>query len=160
MEPFRRGVYKPPLSLCAPPCLGENRLVEISGRVCVNLLVTLFFSFSPSHLLSSPFFSLSLLVVTQIRGHIAGSFFSSPPHYGSCLAILSREDVIHLVLPSWTRVELQCNNAITSAIPPWHFVRAGASRSEARQVALRETGQSRSSEKKQPRSSRRKTRRA
>ena len=30
----------------------------------------------PSHLLCSPFFSLSLLVVTQIRGHIA---FSSPP---------------------------------------------------------------------------------
>ena len=30
----------------------------------------------PSHLLSSPFYSLSLLVVTQIRGHIAGS---SPP---------------------------------------------------------------------------------
>ena len=27
-----------------------------------------------SHLLSSPFYSLSLLVVTQIRGHIAGSF--------------------------------------------------------------------------------------
>ena len=34
------------------------------------------FLFVPSHLLSSPFFSLSLLVVTQIRGHIAGS---SPP---------------------------------------------------------------------------------
>ena len=33
-------------------------------------------SFFPSHLLSSLFFSLSLLVVTQIRGHIAGS---SPP---------------------------------------------------------------------------------
>ena len=35
-----------------------------------------FLFFFPSHLLSSPFFSLSLLVVTQIRGHIAGS---SPP---------------------------------------------------------------------------------
>ena len=39
-----------------------------------------FFFFCPSHLLSSPFYSLSLLliliVVTQIRGHIAGS---SPP---------------------------------------------------------------------------------
>ena len=32
--------------------------------------------FFPSHLLSSPFYSPSLLVVTQIRGHIAGS---SPP---------------------------------------------------------------------------------
>ena len=37
------------------------------------------------------FYFLSLLVVTQIRGHTAGS--SSPPiHYGSCLAFLSRED--------------------------------------------------------------------
>ena len=35
-----------------------------------------FFFFFPSHLLSSPFYSLPLLVVTQIRGHIAGS---SPP---------------------------------------------------------------------------------
>ena len=42
-------------------------------------------------LFSIPFAILSLLVVTQIRGHIAGS--SSPPtHYGSCLAFLSRED--------------------------------------------------------------------
>ena len=35
-----------------------------------------FFFFFLSHLLFSPFYSLSLLVVTQIRGHIAGS---SPP---------------------------------------------------------------------------------
>ena len=34
------------------------------------------FFFFPSHLLSSPFLLFSLLVVTQIRGHIAGS---SPP---------------------------------------------------------------------------------
>ena len=34
------------------------------------------FFFVPSHLLYSPFFSLSILVVTQIRGHIARS---SPP---------------------------------------------------------------------------------
>ena len=37
-----------------------------------------FFSFFPSHSLSSPFYSLSLLVVTQIRGHIAGSFPTLP----------------------------------------------------------------------------------
>ena len=37
---------------------------------------SIFFLFFPSHLLSSPFYSLSLLVATQIRGHIAGS---SPP---------------------------------------------------------------------------------
>ena len=41
---------------------------------CLLFLFVLFFS--PSHLLSSPSFFLSLLVVTQIRGHIAGS---SPP---------------------------------------------------------------------------------
>ena len=35
-----------------------------------------FFCFFPSHLFSSPFFSLLSIVVTQIRGHIAGS---SPP---------------------------------------------------------------------------------
>ena len=34
--------------------------------------------FSPSDLLSSPFYFLSLLVVTQIRGHIAGSSSSLP----------------------------------------------------------------------------------
>ena len=44
-----------------------------------------------SHLFSSPFCSLSLLVVTQIRGHIAGSSFP-PTLYDSCLACLSRDD--------------------------------------------------------------------
>ena len=43
---------------------------RISPRCCWYWL---FFFFLPSHLLSSPFCSLSLLVVTQIRGHIAGS---------------------------------------------------------------------------------------
>ena len=53
--------------------------------------VAFFSFFFPSPLLSSPFYSLSLLVVTQIRGHMAGS--SPPlPHYGSCLSFLSRED--------------------------------------------------------------------
>ena len=41
-----------------------------------------FFSFFfSSHLLSSPFFSLSLLVVKQIRGHIAGPSPPSPPRF-------------------------------------------------------------------------------
>ena len=43
--------------------------------------ITIFFF--PSHLLSSPFFSLFLLVVTQIRGHIAGS---SPPLHSTARA--------------------------------------------------------------------------
>ena len=47
---------------------------EETYRECIPT----FFSFFPSHLLSSPFYSLSLLliVLAQIRGHIAGS---SPP---------------------------------------------------------------------------------
>ena len=40
------------------------------------LIYTYIHFFFPSHLLSSPFYYLSRLVVTQIRGHIAGS---SPP---------------------------------------------------------------------------------
>ena len=38
-----------------------------------------------------PSFPLSLLVVTQIRGHNSRNF-SPPPHYGSCHALFSRED--------------------------------------------------------------------
>ena len=49
------------------------------------------FFFFPSHLLSSPFCSLSLLVVIQIRGHTAGC--SSPiPTAVRALHFLSRED--------------------------------------------------------------------
>ena len=43
---------------------------EVEGP---HLGQNIFFFFFPSHLLSPPFYSLSLLVVTQIRGHIAGS---------------------------------------------------------------------------------------
>ena len=61
--------------------------------------------FFPSRLPSSPFYSLSLLVVTQIRGHIAGS--SPPPtHYGSCLAFLSREDFSSFFLVDSRRIVL------------------------------------------------------
>ena len=43
-------------------------------------------------LLSSSFFSLFLLVVTHIRGHIAGSFFHSPPllRFVPCISIERR----------------------------------------------------------------------
>ena len=62
-----------------------------------------FFFYFPCHLLSSPFCSLSLLVVTQIRGHMAGS--SPPPtHYGACLAFFIARR-FQLFLPSSTRVE-------------------------------------------------------
>ena len=63
----------------------------------------LFFFFS-SHLLSSPFFSLSLLVVTQIRGHIAGSSPSSPLRFVPFIFIARR---LQPFFPSSTRVELR-----------------------------------------------------
>ena len=51
---------------------------ETTTRDEFGRVFSFFFSFFffPSHLLSSPFYCLSLIVVTQIRGHIAGS---SPP---------------------------------------------------------------------------------
>ena len=55
--------------------------------------VTFFCVRVPSHLLSSPFYSLSLVVETQIRGHVAGSSSPYPLLVQfSCLAFLSRED--------------------------------------------------------------------
>ena len=59
----------------APGCWG-NAAMFLVARVTTrdNIPGTFFFFFCPSHLLSSSFYSLSLLVVTQIRGHIqAGS---------------------------------------------------------------------------------------
>ena len=67
------------------------RTREVITTAAVSFIF-IFFSpsfFHPIYYLRPSF--LSLLVVPQIRGHIAGS---SPPctHYGSCLAFLSRED--------------------------------------------------------------------
>ena len=64
------------------------------------------FFFVPSHLLHSPFFSLSILVVTQIRGHIARS---SPPSrllYVRLVPCILIARGPKLFLPSSTRVEL------------------------------------------------------
>ena len=59
-------------------CVGvsEFRLWYPAPAARIASLFCFCFCFFPSHLLFSPFCSLSLLVVTQIRGHIAGS---SPP---------------------------------------------------------------------------------
>ena len=54
------------------------------------------------HLL--PSFSLSLLVVTKIQGHIATPSLPSPLRFVSCILIARR---IQLLLPSSTRVELR-----------------------------------------------------
>ena len=53
-------------------------IVEQSTMWVVRILRAPLLFFFPSNLLSSPFFSLSLLAVTQIRGHVAGSSSSSP----------------------------------------------------------------------------------
>ena len=45
----------------------------------------------PSHLLSSPFFSIFLLSRNS-DSRLQSRLFSPPSHYGSCLAFLSRED--------------------------------------------------------------------
>ena len=78
-----------------------------------------FSNFFPSYLLSSPFCSLSLLVVTQIRGHTAGS---SPllPTYGSCLAFFIARR-FQIFLPSSTSAEL-CSptlGALTTPVDPF-----------------------------------------
>ena len=67
---------------------------------------SLFFFFSfPSHSLSSPFFSLSLLLiaVTQIPGHMASSSLPSSLWFLPCILIPRR---FQLSLPSSTCVEL------------------------------------------------------
>ena len=62
-----------------------------------------FLFFFSSNLLCSPFFSLSLLGVTQIRGHIAGSSPPSPLRFEPCIFIAK---IVNLFLPSSTRVAL------------------------------------------------------
>ena len=57
-------------------------------RTCLYTLVCVVFF--PSHLFSSPFFCLSFLVVTQIRGQISGSSPSSPLLFVPCILITRR----------------------------------------------------------------------
>ena len=75
-----------------------------AGMLNPQKKISSFFSFfKPSHLLSSPFLSCSVLVVTQIRSHIVSSFPPSSPRYVPCVFIAKR---IKHFLPSSTRVEL------------------------------------------------------
>ena len=62
----------------------------------------IFLFFSPSHLLSLPFCSISLLVVPQIWGHIAGSSPPSTPRFVPFVFIVRR---VKLFLSPSTRVE-------------------------------------------------------
>ena len=76
-------------------------LIHYEYEYCLSFLSFFF----PSHVLSSPFFPLSLLVVTQIRGHIdiAGSSLPSPQRFVPCIIIAAR---LQLFLPSSTRIAL------------------------------------------------------
>ena len=76
---------------------------NIYNQVCVRVCVCVFFSLS--RLFSSPSFSLSLLVVTQIRRHIAGS---SPPLPTVGALHLYRENI--LALSSLVDSRLSCTN--------------------------------------------------
>ena len=68
----------------------EGRLSEKWQNVQVSL--SFFFSSIPytTEYYLRPYFSI--LVVTQIRGHIAGS--APPPDYGSCLAFFYEYDCV------------------------------------------------------------------
>ena len=72
-------------------------------NVAGYVLFLFLFCFFPIPLLSSPFFPLSLLVVAQIRGPIAGSSFPYPLGFVPCIFIAK---IFQLFLPSSTRVEL------------------------------------------------------
>ena len=88
------------------------RLCRVRYHCCVRFSVggrAILFSF---HSICYPrlSFSLSLLVVTQIRGHLAGS---SPPPVRSVPYVFSREDFIRSIfLPSSTRVDARWKGAL------------------------------------------------
>ena len=81
----------------------EQNLTPSTAKVRrLNSAATLVFSssflfFFPSHLLSPPSYSLSVLVVTQIRGHTAGS---SPPLPTTVRALHFFRDNISALLSS------------------------------------------------------------
>ena len=76
-----------------------------------------FFRFFQSHLLSSPFFSLSLLLVTQIRGHLT-CFSPSPLRFVPWIFIARK---FQLFLPSSTRVELCLPTLLIGALSSWSY---------------------------------------
>ena len=66
------------------------------------------------------FYSLSLLVVTQIRGHIAGSSPPTPLRFVPCIFIGRR---FQLFLPSSTRIDLCLPTpGVLSAVDPFSFL--------------------------------------
>ena len=84
----RRATIGPPTRRARAPHESSRKPFPLFAQESIGLYLcthAIFYSvLLPSHLLPSLFFSLSLLVVTQIRGHIA-SFPPPPLHHGSCL---------------------------------------------------------------------------
>ena len=77
-----------------------QKKVRLVHKHTSNLFVILF----SSHLLYSPYCSLSLVAVTQIRGHIAGSY---PPSPLRIMPLIFIAKILQPFLPSSTRVELR-----------------------------------------------------
>ena len=76
-----------------------------SRRKCKNrVCVFVFVFFSIPFVIFALLFSLSLLVITQTWGHVAGSSPSSPQRFGPRIFIARR---LEPVLPSSTRIELR-----------------------------------------------------
>ena len=73
-------------------CSPSDVMLSPSQAVAKSAFFFFFFLFFPSHLLSSHFCLSSSIVVTQIRGHKAGSSPPSPLRYVPSL--LSREEFI------------------------------------------------------------------
>ena len=76
--------------------------ISVVGKIRLDM--TTMFLFFPSHLLSSPLRSCSLVVVTQIRSHITGSSPPSPLLRYVPIIFIPRR--IQHFLPSSARVEL------------------------------------------------------
>ena len=103
---IERGIANQNSSALAGPARTRIPVTRHLGLVYTKYEVHFisFLFFFPSHLLSSPFYSLSLPVVTQIRGHIACSFLPLTTTVRALHFIAKRFQLFFL--PSSTRVEL------------------------------------------------------
>ena len=99
------GVKKSPHICSASPAIASVSFLfhvsfcssTVGCHVSTTILFPFFFPFFASHLLSSPSFSLSLLVVTQIWDRIAGFSPPSPLRVVPCIFTARR---IHSALSS------------------------------------------------------------
>ena len=94
-------------------------MYEVRPKIDATLITIIFNFFAPSHFYYLRLSFLSLLVVTQIRGHIiAGSLPPYPLRFVPCIFIARR---FQLFLPSSTRVELCLLTHTLGALSSWSF---------------------------------------